>query len=282
MSQSLGMKRVVARIPVVGKAAGVVFRSRLPVPFVWRSIASSTKWLFKSRETTNYTYDLTDRNLKHLAALVSVVTKSPIAEIRGYIDELRNDQDFARHVVEQTRASGEGFKSDSVPRFGRRLGWYAFVRAIKPRVVVETGVDKGLGACVLCAALLKNRAEGHEGRYYGTDIDPRAGYLLSGRYKEAGQVLYGDSIESLNKLDAEIDLFINDSDHSAEYEGREYEVVEPKLSQCAIILGDNSHVTDKLMEFAERTGRRFIYFREDTGGFWFPGSGIGVAYTEPD
>jgi predicted O-methyltransferase YrrM len=282
MSQSLGMKRVVARIPVVGKAAGVVFRSRLPVPFVWRSIASSTKWLFKSKETTNYTYDLTERNLKHLAAFVSVATKAPVAEVRGYIDELRNDKEFARHVLERTSESGEGFKSDPVPRFGRRLGWYAFVRALKPRVVVETGVDKGLGACVIASALLRNRSEGHEGRYCGTDIDPRAGYLLSGKYKEAGDVLYGDSIESLKKLDAEIDLFINDSDHSAEYEGREYEIVAPKLSANAVILGDNSHVTDKLMEFAEKTGRRFLYFREDTGDFWFPGSGIGVAYKERD
>ena len=53
--------------------------------------------------------------------------------------------------------------------------------------------------------------------YIGTDINPNAGYLFDEIYSENGKILYGDSIESL-KLNAEIDLFINDSDHSAEYE----------------------------------------------------------------
>jgi hypothetical protein len=44
-------------------------------------------------------------------------------------------------------------------------------------------------------------------------------------------ILYGDSIESLAKLDESIDLFINDSDHSAEYEAREYITVGPRLSE---------------------------------------------------
>ena len=276
------MKRVVARIPIIGRLAGVVFRLRLTAPFVWRRFASASSWLVRSRETTNYTYDLAPRNLKHLAAFVSVVAKVSFDEAHGYIQELLDDRELHEHVVRRTRESGEGFKSDPVARFGRRLGWYALVRALKPRVVVETGVDKGLGACVLAAAVLRNRAEGHEGRYYGTDIDRRAGYLLSGPYKDAGEVLYGDSIESLRRLEGEIDLFINDSDHSAEYEGREYETVAAKLTPRAVVLGDNAHVTDKLMEFAHRTGRRFLYFREDTDGFWFPGSGIGAAYTDVD
>jgi hypothetical protein len=276
------MKRAVARIPIVGRLAGIAFRSRLPAPFVWRQFASAASWLVRSRETTNYTYELTPRNLKHLASFVSVVAKVPYEEAAGYVRELMDDEDLKRHVVQRTRESGEGFKSDAEARFGRRVGWYAFVRALKPRVVVETGVDKGLGACVLAAALLRNRAEGRDGRYYGTDIDPRAGFLLSGRYKDAGEVLIGDSIESLTALQCGIDLFINDSDHSAEYEGREYEVVAQKLSSRAVVLGDNAHVTDKLLEFAHRTGRRFLYFREDTGGFWFPGSGIGAAYTNAD
>jgi hypothetical protein len=276
------MKRLVARIPVIGRLAGVLYRSRLPAPFVWRSFSSATAWLFKSKETTNYTYDLTKRNLAHLASFVAVTARCSFEEAESYIGELLADSELAEHVVRRTRESGEGFKSDPVARFGRRLGWYAYVRAVKPRVVVETGIDKGLGSCVLAAAILRNRAEGFAGQHYGTDIDPRAGYLLAGKYGEAGKVLYGDSIETLKSLDVEIDLFINDSDHSAEYEGREYQTIAARLSANAIILGDNAHATDELMEFARRTGRKFLFFREDTGGFWFPGSGIGVAYTDAE
>ena len=93
---------------------------------------------------------------------------------------------------------------------------------------METGVDKGLGSCVLSAALLRNHAEGHPGRYLGTDINPQAGWLFQGPYRKAGQILYGDSIESLQCLEGPIDLFINDSDHSAEYEEREYACITSK------------------------------------------------------
>jgi hypothetical protein len=84
--------------------------------------------------------------------------------------------------------------------FGRRLGWYAIVRATKPQVVVETGVERGHGALLLCAALLRNPDEGVPGRYFGTDINPKADCSLSGKYASIGKILYGDSIASLKAL----------------------------------------------------------------------------------
>lgn len=162
--------------------------------------------------------------------------------------------------------------------YGRRLGWYALVRALKPRTVVETGVDKGLGSCVLAAGLLRNRAEGHPGRYLGTDINPQAGWMFQGAYREVGEILYGDSIESLQRLEGPIDLFINDSDHSSEYEEREYACIALKLSPTAVVLGDNALVTDKLYQFAVATGRRFLFFSEKPADHWYPGAGIGAAW----
>lgn len=170
--------------------------------------------------------------------------------------------------------------ADAEARYGRRIGWYAIVRALKPRVVVETGVDKGLGSCVLTAAILRNRVEGHPGEYFGTDIDVDAGYLLDDRYATAGRIriLYGDSIESLARLDKDIDLFINDSHHSADYEAREYAIVAKHLSPGAILLGDNAHVSPALPEFARQSGRRFLFFHEQPADHWYPGAGIGAAY----
>ena len=101
--------------------------------------------------------------------------------------------------------------------------------------MVETGVDKGLGAVVLCAAILRNRAEGNKSRYYGTDIDPHAGCLLCGPYKQAGEILYGDSIESLRGMQDKIGVFVNDRDHSASYELEEYKTVLPLLHLDSVI-----------------------------------------------
>ena len=141
-------------------------------------------------------------------------------------------------------------------------------------------MEKGLGSCVLARALKANAGEGHPGVYYGTDIDPAAGFLFTEPYTRYGKILYGDSIASLQSLTEPVGLFINDSDHSADYEAREYETIRPKLTENAFVLGDNAHATDKLFQFAQKTGRRFVFFSERPKDHWYPGAGIGIAFPE--
>ena len=171
------------------------------------------------------------------------------------------------------------YGSDIEINYGRRLGWYTFVRVLKPRIVVETGVDHGVGSCVLASALLRNISEGYAGKYYGTEIRSEAGQFFTGKYAAAGKILYDDSIESLKNLDEKIDLFVNDSDHSSEYEFREYLTIAEKLSCRSVILGDNAHVTDCLSRFSREVGRNFIFFAEKPDLHWYPGAGIGISYS---
>ena len=234
--------------------------------------------LVSSREDSNFTYDLTDLNKKHLAGFLAAIIGESIPRIFSYIAELENDDALRAHVRSRVAQSHPSDRCDYVARYGRRLGWYVLARTTKPRVVVETGVDKGLGTCVLAAALMRNAEEGAPGRIYGTDINPRAGILFAEPYAKLGTILYGDSIESLGKLTDTIVLFINDSDHSSEYEWREYQRVKPRLADDAIIVGDNAHVSDSLYRFAIETSRRFLFFREIPSEHWYPGAGIGVAF----
>lgn len=245
---------------------------------IMRYIRVAYKWFFSSNELTNYTYELTVLNERYLIAFVATITQQPHEVIAGYVHELKSDQKLKDHI----RKISEQHKYraiDKEAKFGRRMGWYAFVRAMKPAVVIETGIDKGLGACVLSSALMRNAEEGHQGRYYGTDINPRAGYLFKEPYNQYGEILYGDSIESLKQFAQPINLFINDSDHSAEYEAAEYETIKDKLAPDAIILGDNAEITDKLLCFTLETGRQFLYFHEQPDDHWYPGGGIGVAFS---
>lgn len=254
-------------------------RLRSAASYCTRSLIQVTRWLFKSREHTNFTYHLTDLNQRYLAHFLGIVCNRPAETMEGYMREVLDDMELRNHVVKCTREGKRNFLADDEPRYARRIGWYAIVRAMRPSVVIETGVDKGLGACVLTAALMRNTAEGYPGKYYGTDINPKAGYLLQGPYSQYGEILYGDSIESLKKMDASIDLFINDSDHSMDYEMREFETVAEKLSQHAMVIGDNAHFSDKLINFAKNTKRNFLFFQEQPKDHWYPGGGIGVAYT---
>ena len=58
-------------------------------------------WTLSSRETTNFTYEITARNQEYLAHTVSVVTGVPYSMAAGYLREIQEDEEIKRHVVER-------------------------------------------------------------------------------------------------------------------------------------------------------------------------------------
>jgi predicted O-methyltransferase YrrM len=261
----------------VGPVLVWLYRVGLVARDLARRALVACRWLARSREITNFTYELAPRNRRQLAAFLVAVTGASETRVLELMRELEEDQELRDHVRQATAAHADHVFADAEPRYGRRAGWYVLARLLRPRVVVESGVDKGLGACVLAAALERNAQEGHPGFYYGLDVNPASGYLLQGRYERFGWMLLGDSIESLKELE-EIGLFVQDSDHSETHEAREYETLESRLTEDAVVLSDNAHVTDALHDFADRTGRRFLYFAEDPADHWYAGAGIGAAW----
>jgi len=272
------MKEIVKNSALLRAIVLPAHRARIVAGYMLPQFRHALSWLLTSKETTNFTYDLTQKNKDYLCATLSVVTGVPMSTLSGYLSEIEENESLRRHVAEATKSSDLAYQADAVARFHKRIGWYALTRALKPKVVVETGVDKGLGSVVLCTDLLQNQKEGHSGHYYGTDLNPKAGYLLCGKYSDVGEILYGDSVESLRALKQPVDLFINDSDHSADYEALEYETIAGKLSSGAVILGDNSHVTDKLMRFSTSQNRNFLFWQEEPMEHWYPGGGIGMSW----
>lgn len=225
----------------------------------YSNLTAIVHWALTGSEDANFSYDLTATSRTHLVGFVATVTGEPLERVGDVIREAEQDAALRAQIGKP---------------LGRRLGWYAIARILQPELVIETGVDEGMGACSLCAALLRN---GH-GRYIGTDISHWAGRLLTPPYSTVGQILRGDSIESLRTVTEPVGLFINDSDHSAGYERREYDLIAPKLAPNAVVLGDNVHATTELYDFAMRTGRRFVAFREQPRDHWYPGAGIGAAW----
>lgn len=236
-------------------------------------LKESIRWLATSREHTNFTYDLTPLNLEHLAWYVANLTGVPVGRIREYMAELQEDEGLRAHVGSLTAASPRRGLADSVARYGRRLGWYAIVRAMQPALVVETGTDKGLGSVVLASALMRNG----EGRLITLDINPESGYLIEGTYAAWVDRWIGDSIDALASIDSTVDIFLHDSDHSTDHERRELVAVEPHLGPESIVLSDNSHCTAVLSEWAESREWRFSFFKEVPEHHWWPGDGIGAA-----
>lgn len=272
------LKRLIFKTPVIGQTVLIPIRFKIVNKHFFGELGKMTKWLFRSKETTNFTYDLEEDNKHYLASLIADILNIKYEKVMQYMHEIEHDEELYRHIKNATLSSDQSFKADKEVRLGRRIGWYVFARILKPKVILETGVDKGLGSCVLTAALKKNKEEGYTGKYFGTDINPKAGYLLSGEYSEFGEILYGDSIQSLKQLNDSVDLFINDSDHSSEYEGKEYEIMSGKLTEYAVILGDNAHCTNELFKFSLKNNRHFVFFQERPSGHWYPGAGIGISF----
>jgi len=237
------------------------------------------KWTLTSKEITNLTYELTELNKQYLAWFVATVTQTDVEKVKEYIVELENNENLKKHIRETTLKSDLSFIADLDAKYGRRLGWYAFVRIKKPKVVVETGIDKGLGSVVLATALMKNTEEGFPGHLYCTEINPDAGYLLKEEpFSKYGTIIYGDSIETLQKFDKQIDILITDSNHSQDYEYGEYETVKDKLTINSLIISDTADESSKLLEFAQQMNWNFLFFKEETKDTFFLGAGIGVAY----
>jgi predicted O-methyltransferase YrrM len=232
----------------------------------------SARWLVRSREHTNLTYDLTPLNREHLAWFIAAVTDRTVSEIRKYFGEVESDSRLRDHLRQATAASDRRRLADRDIRLGRRVGWYALIRAFRPAHIVETGTDKGLGTCLLAAAVLRNGV----GQVTTIDVNAHSGYLISGPYAKVIDRRIGDSVSVLGQLDL-VDLFLHDSLHTYDHEMAELEAVAPCLAEGATLLSDNAHSTDALSRWAEETGRRFLFFSEQPQDHWYPGAGIGVA-----
>jgi hypothetical protein len=257
--------------------ARVKRRREFALSYFKKTINDIDIWAKKKTEDSNFYYKISQSNREYLGLLIAHITSKNYKQIIAYFEEVESDKDLQFHFSKHLE-NDPNFPDIEI-NYARRIGWYAFARALKPKLIIETGVDLGVGSCILCSALLRNKSEGFDGRYIGTEIRLEAGELLNGQYRSVGEIQYGDSIESLKKLNTPIDIFINDSDHSDDYEFLEYEAIKSNISPRTLILGDNSHVTNKLAQFSLENDRDFIFFAEKPENHWYPGAGIGISFT---
>lgn len=194
---------------------------------------------------------------------------------REWINEVMTDDELIKFVQSKTKSSARKGITDTSVRFGRRVGWYAIIRATTPQLVVETGTDKGLGSVLIASALRRN---GH-GRLITIDINPNSGFLIGHPYSQVIDISHGDSLATLATLNTPVDTFIHDSDHSSQHEAAELHAVQSNLTNSSIVISDNSHVSTELSDWAEANGRGFSYFQEEPANHWYRGAGIGAAYS---
>jgi len=274
MTLQTRIRRRLATSPVA-RGAALPLRTMAVARYDARVIGRSLNWLVHGRETTNYTYDLDPLNRDQLCWFVATVTGAGVAQVREWGMELEHDTDLIEHLTRRLASNPRRNICAREPHWARRFGWYAIVRAAQPDLVVETGTHLGLGSCVIAAALIRN---GH-GRLTTIDIDPEAGHLIGEPYSRVIDRRTGSSVDALAAM-RDVDIFLHDSLHTYEYESNELKAVEPSLRPSAIVLSDNAHDSAALSDWAERTGRHYLFFGESPLDHWWPGDGIGAAWAD--
>jgi hypothetical protein len=260
-------------------------RERLPLRLrVKRTGVSRLRWIRKARTVRHYGAPL--------RANISYILLDP--ELQNFTYEIRNREELSgwldalfgagHYIAELDR--NEQLRSDlrrkvrwrpaskrQIP-LGRRAGWYAIVRALRPTRVVETGTHDGLGSTTILAALERNGS----GELVSIDPQPGTGWLVPDSLRHRWRSIRGKSYDVMPSLGS-IDLFIHDSLHTPECETWELETAAGLGAK--VLLSDNAHAADTARRFATDRGAAFSVWREQVADHFYPGGGIGVILLEP-
>jgi len=188
--------------------------------------------------------------------------------------------DAAQHRFESsiagTTVRGRAWGFGGITR-GSRSRLYAVIRALRPRVLVETGVCNGVSSAVILQALEDN----HLGRLHSIDLPEFAesdvqtdhwagkggavipsgnapGWVIPPGLRRRWQLIVGRSQDQLPKLLGRlgtIDLFFHDSEHSYDCMMSEFELAFDRLRGGGALLSDDIASNGSFFEFAGRRGR---------------------------
>lgn len=242
------------------------------------SLRRNLRYVLLDPETDNFTYDLANRT--ELAAWVAAITDCDPALASRYVGEPAQDEVLAARLHAATAGRWLWTKRD--PRFGKRLGWYALARVLRPGLIIETGVHDGLGSMALLRALERNADEGTPGRLVSFDINPKAGWLVGAhplwelRIQSSqaglGEVLAGPVSPG---------VFIYDGTHSVQAELQEFEAVQPRLPTGGVLVSDDAH-NGALASVCQTHGLSYHEVAERPVGHFYPGSLLAAGRRPPD
>ena len=216
---------------------------------------------------------------ENIQNFVKSLTKANHAEIKGYLSEILGDNQFLDSIANKSNeASGKQPFSLKVLAIDRPsyLALYVLCRALKPTVVVETGVASGMSSSYLLRALDKNG----KGKLYSIDvpwhtvtqnwkphfseetltampIEKTSGWIIPDFIRSRWELIIGKSTEKLPQLlnnVGPVDVFFHDSEHTYDNMFWEFKTVWPALKKGGILLAHNIEATNAFVDFEGSVG----------------------------
>jgi predicted O-methyltransferase YrrM len=189
---------------------------------------------------------------------LAAVTESTPKAIRKFIDEPAKQTEFVSYLKRCIPVLRETPDPICYLYAKKVLIQFAVARALRPEVIVETGVGNGISSMYWLLACHLNG----KGRVYSIDID-RGEYLPAGRqtgwivpdYLRARWILrLGDAKELLPQLLAEmgtVDIFVHDSLHSYEHMKFEFDAAYPHVRPGGLVMSDDVDFNSAFSDFVD-------------------------------
>ncbi|MEM2961217.1 MAG: class I SAM-dependent methyltransferase, partial [Candidatus Bathyarchaeia archaeon] len=178
--------------------------------------------------------------LKTCAKLASFLCCSPTSVTAAY-------HDLERSGIMKGLAKRYGYETSGMG-FGELTVLYLVTRILKPEIIVETGVARGLSSVVLLQALKENG----QGFLYSIDLSQNIGDFIPESLKSRWELLTGSSRDQLPKLLemlGELDLFLHDSEHTYINMSFEFQCAYQYLTEEGIIASHDISVGDGALAF---------------------------------
>lgn len=215
-----------------------------------------------ARRNPGYTLRMLTRELtlsdeRFLASLLGVGK----AGLRRYLDEPVNTPVFFNGLGKNAQQFRQA-SITSAALYGKKvLLQYAAMRALRPRVVVETGVASGVSTSYILLAMHKNGVgtlhsiEMGDASFLPPGKEP--GWLVPDWLRERWKLHLADArvlLQSLLEELGQVDAFIHDSFHTYEHMRFEFEQAYPHLRPGGLLLADDAQWNKAFDEFAAKVG----------------------------
>lgn len=139
---------------------------------------------------------------------------------------------------------------------------YYLTKALRPNVVIETGVWYGYSSTFILQALFEER----QGELCSIDLKDQnfplgleEGFVVPNELRSRWNLILGASKDMLPQaLDkfSQVDLFVHDSDHSYDNMMYEFRAVWPKLRPGGLLVADNVELNNSFDDFCQIIGEK--------------------------
>lgn len=133
---------------------------------------------------------------------------------------------------------------------------YSIIRRVKPNIIIETGIDRGVSTTYILLALKKNG----KGKLISIDKDVDVGQLVPDELKIFWEQKVGKTCNILPAMEVNnIDIFLHDSLHTYDNMLFEYRWAYSKLKNGGLLLSHDIGTNNSFYDFASSIGKKVQY-----------------------